>query len=963
MATGITREVIESYLKCKYKSYLRQIGEVGSRSDYESLLFDVRSDIRAKVHEKILGQHGTKDVARAVTLTRSVLRSGAAFILDATLEDDLVSLCFDGLKRIPGPSDLGDFHYIPLLFYEGRKVRKEQRILLELYALLLARLQGRAPTSGIVWCGHDCRAAKVRLNRDVRKAESLLAEVKRMHQVGSPPRLILNDHCRFCEFRQRCLDQAVQEDNISLLRGMREKEVRHYARKGILTVTQLAHTFRPRRRGKRAPPRVNQHNHALQALAIRDKKIYVLGTPQLPTSPVHIYLDVEGRPEETYDYLIGMIVVEKGVERRYSFWADDRDQKDRIFEQFLDVVARYDDVLVFCYGSYEKAFLKRMRKRAKRKKEVDRVLKVLINTLSLVYTHLYFPVYSNGLKDVGECLGCAWNDPGASGVQSIVWRARWEATREEWWKDKLAAYNLEDCTALRKVTEFIYAARAAIDPAATSRPCAEGSPPITPVEEIDRLGSDHSSSRVRFFNSDFEYVSNCAHFDYQRQRVFVRTNKILKKHWKRPKRLENKKLSVSRHIEITSRKCPKCGGTEITRWSKGMKVTGRPRIKRMLDLVFTPSGIKRKIIECRAAVHECASCGTTFMPERYSRLAKHSHALMSWAMFEHVAHRTSFRTLEDKFREFFGLNVFASELHVFKSIMARKYRVAYKRLLGKILSGKVLHVDETEVRLHTGKGYVWVFTNLEEVVFIYRPTREGAFLQKLLKNFQGVLISDFYAAYDSIDCPQQKCLIHLTRDMNEDLLNNPYDDELQAVTSPFGKLLRDIVATIDQHGLKQRHLQRHEQAVTTYFESLAAQSFRSEPAQALRERLMKYQDKLFKFLKYDGVPWNNNNAEHAIKQFVYYREHADGFMREAGLKDYLVLLSIRLTCRYKGVSFLKFLLSRERDVDAFCQGRRSRRSPGIEVYPKGVARPEFRARSTLDSEPKRPEQEEGQPGN
>ena len=138
-------------------------------------------------------------------------------------------------------------------------------------------------------------------------------------------------------------------------------------------------------------------------------------------------------------------------------------------------------------------------------------------------------------------------------------------------------------------------------------------------------------------------------------------------------------------------------------------------------------------------------------------------------MFEHVAHRTSFRTLEDKFREFFGLNVFASELHVFKSIMARNYRVAYKRLLGKILSGKVLHVDETEVRLRTGKGYVWVFTNLEEVVFIYRPTREGAFLQKLLKNFHGVLISDFYAAYDSIDCPQQKCLIHLTRDMNEDL--------------------------------------------------------------------------------------------------------------------------------------------------------------------------------------------------
>ena len=93
-------------------------------------------------------------------------------------------------------------------------------------------------------------------------------------------------------------------------------------------------------------------------------------------------------------------------------------------------MARYDNFLVFCYGGYERHFLTRMRKLTKKKKEVDRVLKSLVNTLSLVYTHFYFPTYSNGLKDVGECLGCSWTDPGASGVQSIAWRMRWQATHE-----------------------------------------------------------------------------------------------------------------------------------------------------------------------------------------------------------------------------------------------------------------------------------------------------------------------------------------------------------------------------------------------------------------------------------------------------------------------------------------------------------------------------------------------------
>ena len=56
------------------------------------------------------------------------------------------------------------------------------------------------------------------------------------------------------------------------------------------------------------------------------------------------------------------------------------------------------------------------------------------------------------------------------------------------------------------------------------------------------------------------------------------------------------------------------------------------------------------------------------------------------------------------------------------------------------------------------------------MVYFYTPTRAGDTIQAMLKNFSGVLVSDFYAAYDAIECPQQKCLIHLIRDLNEELL-------------------------------------------------------------------------------------------------------------------------------------------------------------------------------------------------
>jgi Transposase IS66 family len=58
-----------------------------------------------------------------------------------------------------------------------------------------------------------------------------------------------------------------------------------------------------------------------------------------------------------------------------------------------------------------------------------------------------------------------------------------------------------------------------------------------------------------------------------------------------------------------------------------------------------------------------------------------------------------------------------------------------------------------------------VFCNFEEVVYVYSENREGVTMQEILKDCKGVLVSDFYAAYDSIDCPQQKYLIHLMRDL------------------------------------------------------------------------------------------------------------------------------------------------------------------------------------------------------
>jgi Transposase IS66 family len=254
-----------------------------------------------------------------------------------------------------------------------------------------------------------------------------------------------------------------------------------------------------------------------------------------------------------------------------------------------------------------------------------------------------------------------------------------------------------------------------------------------------------------------------------------------------------------------------------------------------------------------------------------------------------------------------------------KSTAAQMYKGTYEGILGKIVKGRLIHADETQVSIEGKRAYVWVFTTLEDVIYYYTATREGDFLHELLREFRGVLVSDFYAAYDSMNCAQQKCLIHLMRDLNDDLLKQPFNGELKVMIQDFALLLKPIIETIDRFGLTAHYLQKHKMFVWRFYEALSRRDYQSEIADYYKKRFEKNKNKLFTFLDYDGIPWNNNNAEHAIKAFASLRKVIGGVSTEKGICEYLTLLSVCETCKYKGVSFLEFLRSGESDIDVFIQ--------------------------------------------
>jgi hypothetical protein len=160
------------------------------------------------------------------------------------------------------------------------------------------------------------------------------------------------------------------------------------------------------------------------------------------------------------------------------------------------------------------------------------------------------------------------------------------------------------------------------------------------------------------------------------------------------------------------------------------------------------------------------------------------------------------------------------------------------------------------------------------------------------------------------------------RDLNDEILNNPFDEEAKLVALQFASLLGGIVDTIDRRGLKAHFLRKHLRDVDRFYGFLDKSNFASETARRFKQRFGKNREKLFTFLRYDGVPWNNNNAEHAIKAFARLREIISGSSTKKSVEEYLTLLSVSETCRYRGIDFLDFLRSGQRDVVTFALGRR-----------------------------------------
>lgn len=225
----------------------------------------------------------------------------------------------------------------------------------------------------------------------------------------------------------------------------------------------------------------------------------------------------------------------------------------------------------------------------------------------------------------------------------------------------------------------------------------------------------------------------------------------------------------------------------------------------------------------------------------------------------------------------------------------------YDQLQLLMRASAVVHADETGWRVDGKNGYLWTLTNEQGTLYHVDKSRSGKVIAELLgEAFGGTLVSDFYAVYDQFDCPQQKCVVHLLRELRDVVTEQP-----ELATHAFFRDCKSVVQSMlrlkkERGKISARRYHARVKGLETRIANLGQKTWNQPEADRLAARLRKYGTRLTTFLHNPKVDGTNNAAERALRPPVVMRKITGGNRSDEGAKAWAILASVMRTAQQQG---------------------------------------------------------------
>ena len=318
---------------------------------------------------------------------------------------------------------------------------------------------------------------------------------------------------------------------------------------------------------------------------------------------------------------------------------------------------------------------------------------------------------------------------------------------------------------------------------------------------------------------------------------------------------------------------------------------------------------------------KCWQCGRTWTPKvdwsQYvvgqSRFGVRLTSLVN-TMTEHL--RQPITAVQSHLNWVYGLHLSQG------SIVDLRHRVAHAgagchRDLRRIIRGSpMINADETSHREDGVNSYTWSYSTPKTRYFLYGRGRDAGQVKEVLGDeFEGVLVTDYYAAYNSYDGQHQRCWAHLLRDIDKVVKLYEDDPERETILGELESLQTDILQLFNTGKLIQQSQldtsQRHQ--IRREFENSLLELVipyrdkeqKKHPFHKLAKRIDKYLDEHFTYLLSPEIPATNNAAERAVRHSVISRKISGGTRSKSGTRTKEILSSLFGTWHVRGLNPLE----------------------------------------------------------
>ena len=234
----------------------------------------------------------------------------------------------------------------------------------------------------------------------------------------------------------------------------------------------------------------------------------------------------------------------------------------------------------------------------------------------------------------------------------------------------------------------------------------------------------------------------------------------------------------------------------------------------------------------------------------------------------------------------------------------------YEQIGQQAKNSAYLHADETGWRVNGQGCWLWCFTNDRNCYYMIEYCRGSPVLQKFFTEaFDGVLITDFWAAYDSVDAAdRQYCLPNLLRELEKGDQHNDRA-EWRTFAKRLRRLLRDGMRLRKRPDFTSERYQSRIDRLNRRVGELAREEHADDDTRRLTKRLRRYGEYLFTFLDYPYVPADNNFGERQIRPAVILRKNSQSNRSDRGAATQAVLMSVYRTIRLRGLDPTKTIVN------------------------------------------------------